>query len=79
MQPLTMGAAPLLLSPSPASLGPARQVQKAMADLPQAFFSLNFLFSPYSPWVSRHVLVLLTVPVDNLRSREDARQDSIPC
>lgn len=42
----------------------------------------QFPFSAYPPWVSGHILVLLNVPVDNLRSREDARQareDSIPC
>lgn len=82
VQPLTMGAAPLLLSPSPVPLRPARQVQEAMADLPQNCLIPQFPFSPYPPWVSGHVLVLLTAPVDNLRSREEAKQareDSIPC
>lgn len=77
VQPLTMIAASLLLFPSPVPLGPARQVKEAMADLPQAFLCLNFLFLPTHPGLG-----LLTVPVDNLRSREDARQareDSIPC
>lgn len=47
-----------------------------------SFLIPQFPFSPYSSWVSGHVLVLLTVPVGNLRSRKDARQareDSIPC
>lgn len=78
-----MGAAPLLLSSSPVPLGPARQVQEAITDLPQISFLIpQFSFSTYPPWVSGHVLVLLTVPVDNLRSREDARQAteaSMPC
>lgn len=82
VQPLTVGAAPLLFSPSPVPLRPARQVQEAMADLPQNCLIPQFPFSPYAPWVSGHVLVLLTAPVDNLRSREEAKQareDSIPC
>lgn len=47
-----------------------------------SFLITQFPFSPYPPWVSGHVLVTADLPVDNLRSREDARQakeDSIPC
>ena len=40
LQPLTMGPAPLLLSPALVPLGPARQVQ----ELPRVLLFLNFHF-----------------------------------
>lgn len=56
LQPLTMGAAPLLLSPDPVPLEPARQVWEPMAGPATSSLIPQFPFPPHPPWVSGYAL-----------------------
>lgn len=67
LQPLTVGAALLLLSSVPVPLGPARQVWE-----PRTHTSICFSSSPIVDLEG--CAVPLTAPGENTRSREDARR-----